>query len=768
MAFKAMRLSLSRFKSTNTPLFALLALLAVLLVASLNDLPTPKIDTEFEGATIHITADRGWSLTPFDCIELRWQLEGIDSVYINDVGKSSWGEMIYCPPWDGSGPDFRITAQNGAVDTFTLDLSFGPDELLNCLLFVTILTLFLLAGYFLLRYRLDQPLPLTWSSLILFAIVVVACLLGTASGVISIPQILQDTGQVFGTPAWQFIGLILGALVFIPLLIQKLRRGIKTNSTVDFLAVAAFFLFVLLLYLPFGFESIGHWEEWVFRAYLEGRPSKLGHELVSRFWILVPPQLAMVFSPDSFAGFHLVNLLMFWGTMALLYGVLRQLKFSHFVAFLCSVLFLVYPVNSQLMSLRSLIMTFGKVSLLAGIYLVLDYRSNPSRLRLLGIWLALLFSIGSYEIGFAIILVIPLFWWRRPPFEWGKFNLTLAWYLFPAAKLVYHLLLMTDVGNFYRSYILGSLFESERSLLGQVGHYLGILGDVYRQTFFTGWREAISIFVQSTWIAHSVIALAVIVAVALYHGRDSEATPFPHPRHAAGAFIGGLLFILPSVGILLWLDGFNRDPWRMYIYVPIGAAVAIFGALLLVGYLVKNPRLQKAFLIAASLMLMIPATSRLFVQHAHFVNSANAKATVLRQVVEQAPAIDPDAYVILLTDMTGSELRSRFISEFRTNSLDSAIYVLYEDKGPQVTFLCRIDIRCHLDDVSLQRFNLNDVADFSNLVIFRLHEDLRVELLRELPPELGLDDRGSYKPDRLIDYAASLPPRAVTMLGAGQ
>ena len=71
-----------------------------------------------------------------------------------------------------------------------------------------------------------------------------------------------------------------------------------------------------------------------------------------------------------------------------------------------------------------------------------------------------------------------------------------------------------------------------------------------------------------------------------------------------------------------------------------------------------------------------------------------------------------------------------------------------------------------MDDVDLSNFNLNESTDFSNLVIFRLHEDLSVELLRELPPELGLDDRGTYDPDRLIDNAAPLPPRAISMLGA--
>ena len=766
MAFKAMRLSLSRFKSTNTPLLALLALLAVLLAASLNDMPAPAIDTEFQGATIHISADRGWSLTPFDCIELRWQLEGIKSVYIDNVGKIGWGEMAYCSSWGGAGPDFRITAQNGAVDTFRLDLSFGPDELLNCLLLVTILTLFVLAGYFLLRYRLDKTLPVTWSSLILFAIAVVACLLVSASGILSIPQILQDTGKVFASPGWQFIGLILGALVFIPLLIQELRSGITRKAKADVAAIAAFFLFLLLLYLPFGFESIGQWEEWVSRAYLEGRPSKLSDELISRFWVLVPHALATVIGPDSFAGFHLVNLLMFWGTMALLYGVLRQLKFSPYFAFLCTLLFLVYPVNSQLMSLRSLPMTFGKVVLLAGIYLVLDYRSNPSRLRLLGIWLALLFSIGSYETGYVIILVVPLVWLRRQGSEWRSVNLTVIWYLVPAAKVLYLLLLIAADQVFYASRALSSTVGSERSLLGTLEYYLDIVGRVYRQTFATGWQEALNAISQNLWIMPAVAALLIIGFAAYYLARDPKAGALPARRQTAIAALGGLLFVLPSIGVLMWLERYSQDLWRMYVYVPIGAAVAVFSLLVLAASCFRNLRIRRLVVVAASLLLMFPATLRLFVQNAQYPIAANAKAAVLRQMIEQAPAISSDAFAILLSELDLDEMWSKGVWEFKQHMFDSSVYVLYGGQGPRNVFLCIIGGTCHLDDIGFKEFDLQQIDDFSNLALFRLHEDLTVELLRELPPELGLDDRGSYKPDRLIDFSAPLPPRAVTMLGA--
>ena len=642
-----------------------------------------------------------------------------------------------------------------------------PPELLISTSFVTILALFLLAGYYLSCNSMDAPLPVTWSTLLLFAIAIVASLLLSASGTLDLRKVVRDAAGVFASPAWQFFGVALGALVFSPLLIGKLRSGIRTRATADFVAILAFLMLLLMLYLPFGFDSVGQWEEWVSYAYLEGRPSKIGVELVSRVWLLVPHALVTVISPDSFAGFHVVNVLMFWAKMTLLYAILRRLEFDSFLAFLCTIVFFVYPVNTNLMSLRSYPHTFTLLALLAGAYLAMDYRSNPMRLKTLGVWLALLFA-SSYEIGFAVILVVPLLWWRRPRWSWRNFNLTAIWYLFPAAKVAYLLLLISADQLFYASRMLSAGLVSERSLLDSFAYYLGIVGNVYRQTFATGWREALTAVSQNVWVAPTAAALIITGLVAIYLARDLKAGALPSRRQAVFGLICGFLFVLPSIGVLMWFERYNQDLWRMYVYVPIGASVAVISLLALVSSLLRDPRIRKLVIGATCLLLMFPATSRLFVQKARFDNSANAKASVLRQTIEQAPTTDPDTFLILLTDMTGSELRARGISQFRTNMLDSAMYVLYGGEGPRITFLCMIGVRCHLDDVDLSSFNLNESTDFSNLVIFRLHEDLSVELLRELPPELGLDDRGTYDPDRLIDYSAPLPPRAVTMLGAGR
>ena len=67
------------------------------------------------------------------------------------------------------------------------------------------------------------------------------------------------------------------------------------------------------------------------------------------------------------------------------------------------------------MSLRSFTMTFGKLWLFVAVFFVLYFHDSPSRLGLLGTWLALLLNVGTNENGYAVIAIIPLLWWWREP-----------------------------------------------------------------------------------------------------------------------------------------------------------------------------------------------------------------------------------------------------------------------------------------------------------------------------------------------------------------
>ena len=121
---------------------------------------------------------------------------------------------------------------------------------------------------------------------------------------------------------------------------------------------------------------------------------------------------------------------------------------------------------------------------------------------------------------------------------------------------------------------------------------------------------------------------------------------------------------------------------------------------------------------------------------------------------------------MLVTDMSFIELNDAGIGELFKNMFDSAIYMLYQDQRPRYAFLCVLGWRCSTDDINVRERFLKRGNDYSDFVLFRLYNDLSVELLRELPPELNDSQNHTYDPDPLINTSAPLPPRALTMLAS--
>ena len=753
----------------NLLLLFLIAVLAGCLAFMISSAAPPSVGMEFGGARIDLSADRAWILLPGDCATISWELEGVRSLSVDGQDKVGWSEIEYCPSLRSTSPQFIIRAENGDQRTLAISIRYLTKSGIRSAVFLMLLIPFVIALYYLATPRLEEPIPLGASPVLALVVMLHFSLLFQVASGFTIEGLLISLGDIFTSRSWQVFGLVLAGLVFIPLMLQSLQQSLKKRSREDFLVIGAFFIFVLLLFLPFGFDSIGQYEEWVKWAYLDGRPSTMSREVLMRPFLILGNLLAVSINSDSFVGFHLLNLLMFWGKLSLFYGVLRRLQFGSFCAFITVLLFMVYPVNSALMSLRSFLHSLSMLSLLAGINLALDYRQKPSRLRLLGIWLALILTLSLHEIAFAVILGIPLFWlWRRPRITCQNFNMTVIWYLVPVLKIVY-LLILARVGlRFYGKQYVVAAVSPEGTIPEIAIHYVEVIANVYRQAFWNGWHEAVTVLSQNTFASHTLVAVGLAGIVMALLAINSRPSVLPSRREAAYWLIGGLFFILPSIGVGMWVDKFRDEFWRLYVYVPFGASIALYGVLLLLTQPIKQSLARKTVVVAISLLLVFPAFSRLFVQHAYFVNSANAKARILLQIVEQVPRYDSSARLMLVTDMSFRLLSNHGIGEFGTNMLDSAIYMLYEEHRPMVAAVCVLGDRCSTNDIDTTHKYLDTKTDYSDVVMFWLHDDLSVELLRELPADLGGSNNDTYNPDRLIDTSAPIPPRALTMLASAR
>ena len=551
------------------------------------------------------------------------------------------------------------------------------------------------------------------------------------------------------------VALILCALIYFPLLWQIAYRGWQARHRHDFIVAGSLFLLATVLYLPFGWSHVGHWEEWVIKAYIQGMPNDwLDNELRTRLFVIVPHTLAHILTPNSFIGYNVIHMLMFFGKSLFLYGILRKLNLPLVLAFLVSALFMIYPVNSAIMSLRSFPMQFSALSLLLAGYLILEFREHPSRLTMLGIWLALLFSVGSNESGYFIILIAPLFWLsleRR--FNWKSMNMMAFWLMMPAVRLAYTFGLLATGRGFYLSEDLDTMAGTPLDRLNLI---LQTLMNSYNETYPKGWGEAIGTLSTTDYVLWSVIGTVIVMLTVWWLHRHAE--PMLSIRRHIILIVSGFIFLIPAVGVLILLDFYRNDTWRVFFYAPISGAVVVVGILSLLMSRFSSKSMRHGMMLLGVGIIFVPSLNRALNQHDLFVNQAIAKEEFFRTFVEQAPAVDTSAQVIVVSDLALDELRAVGLHELiRRDMFPSALFLLYDKAPPDYIFLCVMDVSCsaNAEHVTID-FPFREIP-YETLIVFHLDTNLVLTLQNSLDDLSGFPVAiETYQPLMLIDSSAPL------------
>ena len=280
--------------------------------------------------------------------------------------------------------------------------------------------------------------------------------------------------------------------------------------------------------------------------------------------------------------------------------------------------------------------------------------------------------------------------------------------------------------------------------------------DVYRHTFVEAWHAALLAFNQSPWLPQTLVALALIAVVGGYLARHDDRRLLPDVSRARRSLLLGIAFIIPAVGVLIWLDQYSGDLWRMYFYVPIGAAIALLSVLALLTSSVKNARLRAIIVLFICLMLMLPATARLFGQRGQFVASARVKADFLHDLLRLIPAIEADTMILLTTDMTRDEFEESAIYELLYSyDVDNAmLYVLYGNSLPVQSTFCLSTQVCSAFGGEETIFT-SPLELLPRTLVIEIGRDLSVQLVSDPAAYFGLDVDLPYHPESL--YSADAP-----------
>ena len=742
----------------NKLLVGVILAFALTFVAAVGLSPAPQLKIEFAGQTAEVTADRAWVLLPNDCLNVRWQLHDNLPIHIDGREWLESGEQQYCPTLFATDITIELTDQlSGENRSYRMNFFYLPDYVLN-LAGVLLIPFFALTGlqYFWIHDLRKRPaLRVVLLASLMLAICV---MLLRSSGVeFTIVGVLATLRNLVSDRRWLLVSTIVALVFYAALAIWGISSGIRHRRYVDLLAAAGFFSVIAMLYLPFGLSMVAQWDEWTYFAYSQNMPwPRLVTELVLRPTVLVPLTIGDILTKDSILGSNVIFALMLWAKPVMLYSIFRQLNVRHLYAFLVTLIFLVYPVDARLMSLQSINLQYSFLSLLTAVYLSLRYAANPSRLTLLGIWLALGLCVGAYESGFGLIVVAPLLWWyQNINTKRRNLNLTIIWYLAPAVKVAYLFLLLSTRRSFYQSDFFFSGSEiAPGALFAQT---VGRLLEVYLRSFAFGWIEALHAIKQNPWLPMAVVACALASAIAWLIWRNDRGARGPENRRLGETLAMGLLLVLPAVCVLIWIDYYNNELRGLYLYIPVAAAIVVFCLIALLTSPIADNRHRNAAIAILCLLLLLPALSRLYLQHDHYVTSANNKARILAQIVQLAPAIDSQTRVLVISEMSSEDFQDKHLEAFTSSALGHALYVIYEGQASGRGSICPSIENCFP--------LLHRLEYLKDTIVFLLDSDLNLELLKEPSTMLAAFVGIEYDVSRLYDAGAPVPSRAYSMLG---
>ncbi|PPU97820.1 hypothetical protein XpopCFBP1817_04630 [Xanthomonas populi] len=462
-----------------------------------------------------------------------------------------------------------------------------------------------------------------------------------------------------------------------------LTRNDASQRTMLFIACSI--AIVMLLWLPFGFNMMGHIEEWdllslftrhgVFYFVGEGGPLPT-HRM--RPLMLLPNAIAYQLSPNSFFAMHLLQMLalVLKGVCGGIIGwwLLR----SRLYAVLLALLVVIYPADTMQLSFRSFHINWSVGLALAGVIgIVHAYESERMASRTRAILLSLLstamFVVATliYELALAYaILPLLLLWCRLGLVETIRVPLR-RWHV----SLVWCVGVLACAAYIYYVAKHGSTYQGD-VLKGQAGG-IALLKDRAHVMFYTGigrsvvggWIDAARIiFVEyrSFWYLSAIALMAVVL---LRYVREPVSTP-TSGKHIGALWSLRVLFtgvVFAAVGYLPFLasPAHTSISQRTFLFATPGGALETVALVMLL----SGARRTLAVLLG-TVLIVLGMAAQMFQFH-HYEQISDTEREVLKNVAVSLPDIANERDLLILD---GSH-RINSVWMLRENMMNALTYL---------------------------------------------------------------------------------------------
>lgn len=407
-------------------------------------------------------------------------------------------------------------------------------------------------------------------------------------------------------------------------------------------------LVVLALWLPFGWILPLH-EPWgLHSAYDTGRVPTVTLTGIRSLHFVVP-WLAYKVAPNSFLGYHALQIVGFWAKGFIFFLILRRvLPQNPAFAAAAGVLLIIFPADDAIFFMQATLHHIGLSLLLLSFYLYLLLREHRHPPLLFAVVICQWASVSVYEAGLALMFVVPLLhlWLER---DWSRRSLWLsaAWLLVPTLWAINILLVFLKP-------------KSEQGYLGQVADPVlrgeGLLHSmidsawaIYPKHFVLPWLATLRD------IRHWRVApLLLLVAAAVALLTASTVMWLRRQRHAAmptgrlcGLLMAGLVMVL--LGFVMYLPTeLQTTSRRTFLFTAIGASITVISLCHLLGRVFREH--QDAVSLGLVAAVTFTAFAHVLTQYDSMAQHSVRLQKFLSNVLTTVPNVEPGTHIYLLGD----------------------------------------------------------------------------------------------------------------------